>query len=119
MGGISQIKMQTQNYSHYYPDISEDVHDGYFIPKGSMIIVYNCPSIYLLEALAHLDSVPRHFCTLVVVVRRLNKSQAILRRPQTYSNPEVFAPERFTRETKEKDSKNICLGSGVGASLWQ
>ncbi|KAG0709796.1 cytochrome P450 [Suillus ampliporus] len=66
--------------------IEDDIHDGHYIPKGS-IIISNIWSVL----------------------------QFMLNDPQTYANPSEFNPERFlTKDGKEPetDPRTICFGFG-------
>ncbi|KAG1753727.1 cytochrome P450 [Suillus paluster] len=77
----------------------DDIHNGYYIPKGSMI-------------LANIWSVHSHFG-----IRYLTEfdDRFMLNDPRTYVNPSQFNPERFLAqdgEGLETDPRTICFGFG-------
>ena len=78
----------------------DDVHDGYFIPKGTIVIPNNW-YVFLPQAV-----IPR-MRPLTIVLRR-----QFFRDPKTYPNPETFAPERFLGPQKQLDPRKYLFGYG-------
>ena len=76
--------------------IQDDVYEGYFIPKGSMVLV-NAWSVSLL----FISTSSTNSC-----VRQL------LHDPKVYSDPHAFNPERFLGSNPERDPKTIAFGFG-------
>ncbi|KAG0699228.1 cytochrome P450 [Suillus ampliporus] len=78
----------------------DDIHDGYYIPKGSLII----PNIWLVL----------HF-SVYGLLNALNCDRFMLNDPQTYPNPSEFKPERFVVQDgkePETDPRMMCFGFG-------
>ncbi|KAG2040709.1 cytochrome P450 [Suillus americanus] len=92
----------------------DDVHDGYRIPKGSLVI----PNIWL--------------ALLYFRIRYINQNERrfMLNDPRTYANPSQFNPERFldnNGKDPEPEPRTICFGFGrricpglhlADASVW-
>jgi cytochrome P450 len=77
----------------------DDIHDGYFIPKGSLVI----PNIWLV-----------HPFSAFHILTECN-DRFMLNDPQTYANPVQFNPERFLSndgKRPETDPRRICFGFG-------
>jgi cytochrome P450 len=79
----------------------DDIHDGYYIPKGSLII----PNIWLVHRPV----------TSTESTNVLKCGRFMLNDPQTYANPLEFNPERFlSKDGKEPetDPRTLCFGFG-------
>ncbi|KAG1815026.1 cytochrome P450 [Suillus subaureus] len=93
----------------------DDIHDGYYIPKGSLII----PNMWSVLSL---------LC--IWYINTLNCDRFMLNDPQTYANPSEFNPERFLAKDgkePETDPRTVCFGFGrrlcpglhlADASIW-
>lgn len=80
----------------------DDIHGGYYIPKGSWVF----PNAWLVTQLecCHLSHLTTH-----------SANRFMLRDPRTYSNPSMFKPERFLPHHEmqpELDPRTICFGFG-------
>jgi cytochrome P450 len=82
--------------------MEDDIHDGYYIPKGSLII----PNIWSV--------LPFSVCW-VAGFNALNGNRFMLNDPQTYANPSQFNPERFLANNgkePETEPRTVCFGFG-------
>ncbi|KAG0702304.1 cytochrome P450 [Suillus ampliporus] len=80
----------------------DDIHDGYYIPEGSLIIT----NIWLVPA-------ARRFFVFDILTEP--NDRFMLNDPRTYANPSQFNPERFLAnggKGPETDPHTICFGFG-------
>ena len=81
----------------------DDIHNGYYIPKGSLIF-------------ANLWLVTYNFLsTGIHYIFVFSENRSMLHNPHVYPEPTEFRPERFLpREGKqpEQDPRTICFGFG-------
>jgi cytochrome P450 len=78
--------------------IEDDIHDGYYIPKGSLII----PNIWLV-------------LFFFSYIWYIDICRFMLNDPRTYANPSEFNPDRFLPsggKEPETDPRTICFGFG-------
>ena len=87
----------------------DDIYDGYFIPKGAIIItnlwsVWSIICFYTIEAL-----------TALFTFAYLYSDRQFAKDPKIYTNPEAFFPERFLASegrAKEADPRDYLFGFG-------
>jgi hypothetical protein len=78
---------------------ADDVHDGYFIPKGAIVFQNLWFVICCLIFLAHGPG-------FAIGVRLMSHD------PEVYKNPMEFAPMRFLGPNPEQDVREYCFGFG-------
>jgi hypothetical protein len=82
--------------------MEDDVHEGYFIPRGALIIA----NIWFVQPInSNLNDSPG----LCLFFRQLTHD------PRIYANPVTFDPSRFLASegrTPEPDPREICFGFG-------
>ena len=78
---------------------ADDIHDGYFIPKGAIVFQNLWFVIYCLIFLAHGPG-------FAIGVRLMSHD------PEVYKNPMEFAPMRFLGPNAEQDVREYCFGFG-------
>jgi len=84
--------------------VTEDnLHDGYLIPKGSLVI-------------SNTWSVLTHDRQKNPTIANGDDTLSIYRKmshdPDVYADPFTFKPERFLGNTPEPDPRDICFGFG-------
>ncbi|KAK7041957.1 hypothetical protein VNI00_008939 [Paramarasmius palmivorus] len=80
--------------------VEDVVHDGYYIPKGSIVIANNWFGLQ---------------CTRVLIYRTLIFFRLFYHDDKIYANPDKFLPERFiacAARDKELDPRTITFGFG-------
>ena len=81
----------------------DDIYEGYFIPKGALVITNIWCAIFPGE---FFDGVVDAFPSHAGLCRKMSHDPAV------YSDPFTFRPERFLGPEPEQDPRDLCFGFG-------
>ena len=87
--------------SGYHRVMEDDIHDGYFIPKGTIVF----PNVWHVRPLP-----PPCLCSFL-----FRNCRKMLHDDNVYKSPSSFNPERFIKTEggkPEPDPRDICFGFG-------
>jgi len=90
--------------------MQDDVHEGYFIPKGALVIpnIWLVPLLRLLSINCHSGGLSNRLADFVESNRKMTHD------PRTYKSPLDFNPDRFLpiEGVAEPDPRKLCFGFG-------